>query len=978
MKINNKKIVLLLIVMFVFQLLSINNAFAVIANCDDVSAELNVGSIYEGFRVKSKEYIEDIDSTVYKFEHEKTGAQMCYVKNNDKYKVFSVNIRTLADDNTGVNHILEHVIALMCKKVHGDTSANVTRYSFATYNEDEFQTHIKNMMEGIFLAGDIDKNLIKQEGWRYEIDEPDGELKINGIVYNEEKGIQSPFTILDKDVQLSLYPNLNNFDYGGTVEDIPKLTYEKIMQTYKKYYTPSNSLLYLYGDLDINVILKTINEDYFNKFNRSSPINVLSKDEYSCNNMNVYKDYYSVNTDESTDNATYLAVNYLLGENLDYDTKKSFEILQQMLSPKLEKCFDDNDLGCPVWININPFSIVAQGANESQKDKFLDVVNKTLNDIVKNGFDNDTVLSTLNSYEINSNEDSSAVERGKKYIKNIAEIWSESGDIEEDIFTCNISSIRNKYNSDNKYFEHLIEKYLLNNQHSSLVVLEPKQGLEDENEKKLAASLEEYKQNLSSDQINNLINENKEFKIWQNNNSNSNNQSVNLNSVNKQAEQIPSEESDYKNAKILKHNINTNDMQYINLYFDTSKVPQDKLMNLVLLSKILSKIDTKNYTNEQLINKINMYTGGIEFNIYQPDSMICDKNADGSFDKLKVSISTLNSNLQDSFNILQEVILNSSFDDKAKIKNLIKHIKSEMEGDMNDSIYSFVLDESLAYSNDGFKYGNITGIPFYKFICDLDKDYDVKYDELLNSLNELKDLVFNNKLIISYTGNDKGYEKFNKCFNEFYDNLKEADNINKQEYSFNYPFNRQAFIIPKQIQCIIKSGDYRSCGYECSGKIMVLKTILNNYLKNQIRIKGGAYSGGVDKFGSCICFYSDKDSNLKETIDEFNSAASYLENFNVNEDQMNKYILKSLQYIDTPLEASSKGSRGDDIYIMGITQEDIQKYRDEIYTTTQQDIRNYAPMIRQLMDQNNLCVAGNENVINVNKDLFQNIDTLRN
>ena len=236
MKINNKKIVLLLIVMFVFQLLSINNAFAVIANCDDVSAELNVGSIYEGFRVKSKEYIEDIDSTVYKFEHEKTGAQMCYVKNNDKYKVFSVNIRTLADDNTGVNHILEHVIALMCKKVHGDTSANVTRYSFATYNEDEFQTHIKNMMEGIFLAGDIDKNLIKQEGWRYEIDEPDGELKINGIVYNEEKGIQSPFTILDKDVQLSLYPNLNNFDYGGTVEDIPKLTYEKIMQKYIVFY----------------------------------------------------------------------------------------------------------------------------------------------------------------------------------------------------------------------------------------------------------------------------------------------------------------------------------------------------------------------------------------------------------------------------------------------------------------------------------------------------------------------------------------------------------------------------------------------------------------------------------------------------------------------------------------------------------------------------------------------------------------------
>lgn len=970
-----------------FQCFGLSTVFAAANSSGIDSANFITGSIYSGFKLQSKKYIKDIDSTVYEFEHEKTGGKVCYIKNDDNYKVFSINFKTLAKDNTGVNHIIEHIIADETAGVAAEgnayTSDTCTCYYRAALNEKIFEASIKNVLNGAFFPN-INENLMKQEGWRYEISSSKDELKVNGIVYNEMKGKKSPYDVLDKTIASSLFPNLVQYNSGGEPEDIPKLTYKELLETYKKNYNPSNSLIYLYGNLDIAKILQSINDGCFSKFNKTASIDTTAKDEKVCDKMTYAEDYYSLPKGSSVSNKTYLALNYVLGSDADSETKNAFNVLQDIIESPIKKALSDNGLGSPIWSGVDeyspqaPFSIIAVGANESQKQKFQTVVNAALQDIVKNGFDEDSINSVLSKSELSYRDMSASAYRGRQFMRNIMSSWSENGNIEQSLLsTSEIENIKEKCKKDNRYFENLIQKYLLNNTHSSLVVIKPKPGLDDENQKKLKDSLAKYKARLSSVDINKLISQNKAFKTWQDNYSKqkSQNNSVDLDTVNKKAEEIPSEVSDYNGVKVLKHHIYTGGLQYTNLYFDTSKVPQDKLMYLVLLANILGKVNTPDYTYDKLSNALDTYTNGIEFFIYRPACLVCDKDSDKYYTKLKVSMSTLNDNLKNSFDIMGE-IKNSDFSDKNRLKNLIGEIKSNMQSDINNDSYGYIADESLSYNSDSDKYYNTSRLPFYNFICDLDKNFDKQSDEVINNLNYIRDLTFNkSNLVASYTGDNSDYDNFTKCLNGFLNTIKES-NANEQKYTFNYSSKNEAFITPAQVQCIVKSGNYRKLAYKPNGKMMVLRTILESYLKKQLRIKGGAYSVGVEKSNSDISFYSTSDPNLKDTIDIFNTVPSYLRNFNADKNEMAKYILASVNYVDTLLDPKYKGSEADDMYIMGITQEDVQKYRNEILSTTAEDIRNYAPMMDAVIKQNNICVSGNENAINSNKALFQSIKNL--
>lgn len=988
MKILKRKFILLLTFIFTFQCFCFNTVFAEVSPNKVVSSNFIVGNVYSGFKLLSKTYIKDIDSTVFEFEHEKTGGKVCYVKNDDNHKVFSINFKTLAKDNTGVNHILEHVVAdqgdTIVAEGNADTSDLCTSYYKATSKEKDFEASIKNELNAAFFSN-INENLMKQEGWRYEISSPSDELKVNGIVYNEEKGRKSPYNILDKNIASSLFPNLVQFDSGGDPYDIPKLTYKELLETYKKYYTPSNSLIYLYGNLDIDKILQSINDNCFSKFNKTASVNTVAKDEKVSDKMTYAEDYYSLPKGSSVTNKTYLSLNYVLGSDVDQQTKNAFMILQDIISSPLKKAFSNNDMGSTIWEGVDeyssqaPFSIIAQGANEAQKQKFQTVVNTTLQTIVKNGLDKDLVNSVLNQYEMNCRDTASSAQRGKQYMRNIAQSWSENGNIEQSLLSpSKIENIKAKCKKDNRYFENLIQKYILNNTHSSFVVIKPKPGLDDENQNKLKDSLAKYKASLSSKEINELVNQNKAFKSWQDNylKQNSKNDFIDLSTVNKKAEEIPSEVNDYNGVKILKHPMYTGGLQYTNLYFDTSNISQDKLMYLVLLTNTLGKVGTQNYTYDKLSNAVDTYTGGITFSFYNPECLMCDKDSDKYYPKLKISMSTLNNNLQNSFSVLQEITTTSNFSDKDRLKSLIKKIKLDMQNDINNDSYGFIADEARSYSSDSGKYYNMNCLPFYNFICELDKNFDKQSDEVINNLNYVKDLTFNkNNLIVSYTGYNSDYDNFTKCLNNFLDKIKESS-VNEQKYAFNYSEKNEAFITPAQVQSIVKSGNYKKLGYKPSGKMMVLKTILQSYLKSQLRIKGGAYSVGVEKNNSDFSFYSTSDPNLKDTIDVFNTLPSYLKNFNADKNEMDKYISRSLDYIDTLMDPKGKAWKADNMYIIGITQEDVQKYRDEILSTTAEDIQNYAPMIDAVMKQNNLCVAGNEKVINSNKALFQSIKNL--
>ncbi len=964
------------------QPLGINSS---IVAAEGVKDDLKVSKAYSGFKLIKKEYIDDIDSTVFEFEHEKTGARLVYIKNSDERKVFGISFKTLPKDDTGVNHIIEHVVVNGVDAVGNPyTGSDFTQYFTFSDKEDEFKHNMGEYLDAVFFPDINDgEMLFMQEGWRYEIDSPEKELNVNGIVYNEMKGRYSPTGKLCEVIDKSLFPNtIYRFDSGGNPNDIHKLTYEEFLKTYNKNYTPSNSFIYLYGNMDIEKTLEFINDDYLSKLKKVDFDNRIYK-EKPFDKMKVVEDYYSLPMGSSVGDGTYLSINYVFDKNTDYETNMGLDMLEMLLhsnsSPFYKKVSQSgigNFLGTVGDDIQQPMrGIIISDSNESKKEEFVKVVNESLNDIVKNGFDEELINSVLNSYELSIRKDNLSEERWRDYMDKARNTWLYGGDLME-CFKVNSQIEKIKGKADDGYFEKLIQKYMLNNNYSSLVVLKPKLGLEEEKVNKLNDELARYKASLSKEELNALISKNKEFKKWQEASLKLKKEKsfeISLEDKNKKVEEIPINIKEIEGTKILNHPIYTNGIQYVNLYYDTTKVPQDKLMYLILLTKMLGNVDTENYSYAQFNNVIYTYTDGVSIEIIAFED---SKNKDNFYPKVLISFNTLKDKLDNAFNILNEITNKSKLDDKDNLKNQIQRIKTEIQFEIESDPFYYLSSQVSSYDSQYGKYKNLNYIPFYQFICDLDKNFDKNSDEIIKNLEEVKDMAFDkDNLIVSFTGDKTDYNDFEKSFKGFNNNIK-VNNLSIQKYEFDDSIKNEGFIIPSKVQYIAKAGNFKKLGYENSGKLAVLEKVLSGYLSKEIRIKGGAYGGNAMVTDSSVMLYSYRDPNLKETIEVFNGAGDYLRNFTADEEKMAEYINRALFIVDYPREPMYKGSDSTAMYITGKTQEDIQRYRDEIISTTAEDIRGYADMIDEILKQNNICVIGEETKIKSEKSLFNTIKNL--
>lgn len=954
-----------------------------IALAEGIKDELKISQVYSGFKLMKKEHIEDIDSTVFEFEHEKTGAKLACIKNSDKRKVFGIAFKTLPKDDTGVNHIIEHVVANGVNAIGNPyTGSDFTQYFTFSDKEDEFRRNMGEYLDAVFFPNINDgEMLFMQEGWRYEIDSPEKELNVNGIVYNEMKGRYSPTGKLCEVVDKSLFPNtIYRFDSGGNPNDIPKLTYEEFLKTYYKNYTPSNSFIYLYGDIDIEKTLEFIDDGYLSKLKKVNFDNKIYK-EKPFDKMNVVEDYYSVPMGSSVGNETYFSINYTFDKNTDYETNMGLNMLEMLLnsnSSPFKKAILESGIGTFLGTvgddTQQPMrGIAISNSNESKKDEVLKVVNGSLNNIVKNGFDEELINSVLNSYELRLRKDNLSEERWRSYMDEARNTWLYDGDLLE-CFKVNSQIEKIKGKAYDGYFEKLIQKNMLNNNHSSLVVLKPKPGLEEENIKKLNGELASYKASLSKEELNALIRKNSEFKKWQETSLKPKKKEPSKISLeDKKVEEIPINIKEVDGIKILSHPIYTNGVQYVNLYYDTTKVPQDKLMYLMLLTRILGNVDTENYSYNQLNNAIYTYTDGVSIEtIALEDS----KNKDNFYPKVLISFNTLKGKLNNAFGLLDEITNKSNFDDKDNLKNQIEQIKTGIQFEIESNPFYFLSSQVSSYDSQCGKYKNLNYIPFYQFISDLDKNFDKNSDEVIKNLEEVGKMVFNkNNLIVSYTGDKTNYNDFEKSFRGFEKNIK-VNNLPVQKYEFDDSTKNEAFIIPSKVQYVAKAGNFKELGYEGSGKMSVLQRVLNGYLAREIRVKGGAYGANAMITDSSIIFSSYRDPNLKETIEIFNGAGNYLRNFTASEGKMAKYINDALFIADYIGEPMYRGTDSDVMYITGKTQEDIQRYRDEILSTTVEDIRGYADMIDEVLKKNNICVIGEETKIKSEKSLFNTIENL--
>lgn len=963
------------------------------------------------YEILDEHRVEDVQSDGFILRHKKSGARIAILSNNDDNKVFYIGFRTPPEDETGVPHIIEHTTLCGSKKfpvkdpfielakgslntfLNAMTYPDKTVYPVASCNDQDF----KNLMD-VYLDAVFNPNItkyeeiFKQEGWHYELTGKDDELKINGVVYNEMKGAySSPDEVLSSQIYRSLFPdNTYSKDSGGNPEYIPKLTYEAYLDFYHKYYHPSNSYIYLYGDMDVVERLEWLDKEYLSLYDYKKVNSEINKQPAFDEIKNV-EAQYSITMDDSQENKTYLSYNRVVGDTLDEMLYQAFDVLDYALvsSPgaPVKQALIDAGIGDDVYGSYDAgilqpvFSFVAKNANASQADEFESIIENTLKEVVKTGINKEALLAGINSSEFKFREaDFGQFPKGLLFGLNCLDSWLFD-DMKPFIhLECLGTFAKLRKAVDTDYFEKLIQEYLLDNTHGSSVTVKPKRGLGNEREEALANELSDYKASLSDEEIKKLIEDTEHLKKYQEEPSSDEDlrklPMLTRADMKKNAMPFSNIEDELLDVKVVRHDIESNGIDYISFLFDAGDFAQSELGYLGFFTNALGLVSTEKYSYTDLANATNIYTGGISTGTA---SHLDIKDRNNFVFKFEVKLKVLEKNLDKALELMEQMLLSSDFTDTKRLGELVAQIKARLQANLSSSGHLVAAMRSMSsFSRYALYQDELKGIAFYRSICRIEKELSESPKSVSDKLAAIaKKLFARNRMLISFTGNNEAYGNAKPSLEKVIAGFDKMSAVgNQAEVHFNTA--KEAFIDASQIQYVAKTGDFICEGYEYTGALRLLRIILSyDYLWINVRVKGGAY-GCMNTFlrSGESYFVSYRDPNLSDTLDVYDRIPEYIKSFSPDERDMTKYIIGTFSALDTPMNPEAKGSRSLSAYLEGITYEQIQKERNEILNAQPEDIRRLADLVEAVLKKDSICVIGNENMIKESAGLFENVEKL--
>ena len=966
----------------------------------------------QAYELIEKRSIAELASTGYYLKHKKTGARVCLLSNEDKNKVFYIGFRTPAPDDTGVPHIMEHSVLCGSREfpvkdpfvelakgslntfLNAMTYPDKTVYPVASCNDKDFQNLIHVYMDAVFYPNIYEKEeIFRQEGWHYEMDSEDGELTLNGVVYNEMKGaFSSPESVLERVILSSLYPDTTYAnESGGDPEAIPELSYSEFLDFHSRYYHPSNSYIFLYGDCDMAEKLGWLDENYLSKYDYL-PIDSEVRTQAPFEKMAEVVRDYSISAEESEEDNTYLSWNKSVGDTLDEKLYLGMQVLEYVLlsmpGAPLKQALLDAGIGRDIMSSYDNgvkqpiFSIIAKNANESQKAAFVETIEATLARLVSEGLDEKAIRAGINYFEFRYREaDFGNYPAGLMYGLQAFDSWL----YKEDSAFLHLEALDTfaflKEQAANGYFEGLIVKYLLENPHGSLVVIRPKRGLTAEQDEALKKKLAAYKESLTAEERKRIVDFTKHLKEYQSEPSPQEDLEkiplLERGDIGKEALPFQNEELPAGGIKMVFHDLFTNGIGYVNLIFRANEIPEDLIPYLGLLKAVLGKVDTENYSYGEFAKELNLHTGGIYCSVGSYDQV---RNPDEYTAVFEVHSKALYEEQQTAFSMMREMLMTSKMDDPKRLREIVAETKSRLQMAFQTSGHSMAALRAMSYFSESACFSDMTGgVDFYHFIEKLDAEFEERQAEAAEKLSRLaQDLFRPENLIVSCTAEKKSLEllveQTEKLAAELY--RDEADPA--AAWSFRPERKNEGLKTSAKIQYVARSGSFVKAGLPYTGALRVLRTIMSyDYLWNNIRVKGGAY-GCMNNYARSGNSYlvSYRDPNLEKTNEIFEKSVDYTESFEVSERDMTKYIIGTVSSMDTPLTPSAKGARSMSAWMTGLSFQYVQKERDEVLSCGCPQIRALAPYLKAILSQNCLCVIGNEEKLEEQKDMFGRLESL--
>lgn len=964
----------------------------------------------DAYRVVEHKIIEEMQSEGIVLEHKKTKARLFLVSNDDENKVFCIGFRTPPDNDCGLPHILEHSVLCGSDKfplkdpfvelvkgslntfLNAMTYPDKTVYPVASCNDKDFHNLMDVYMDAVLHPNIYkEEKIFRQEGWHYELESKDAPLIYNGVVYNEMKGAySSPESILDSVTQKTLFPDTcYGKDSGGDPVHIPELSYEKFRDFHRTYYHPSNSYIYLYGDMDMAEKLTWLDEEYLSHY-EERPVDSRIREQKAFAEPVEREFSYSITEGESEEDATYLSVNTVVGDDLDPKLYVAFQILEYTLldapGAPLKQALIDAGIGKDVMGGyesgiLQPyFSIIAKDANKEQRGEFLAIVKGTLRKLADQGINRKSLLAGMNYFEFKYREaDYGSAPKGLMYGLQCLDSWLYDGDPMTHLCYQETFDFLKK-EVENGYFEQLIRDYLLDNPFEAVIVVAPEKNLTAKEDEKLAKKLAAYKASLSEEELEKLVTATRELKEYQDTPSTPEILAkiplLKREDIEKKAETFFWKEKEEGGIKVLHHNFFTSGIGYLKVLFNTEVLPQEDLPYAGLLKSILGSISTEHYSYSDLTSEIHLNSGGVDFSVTSYPDLADPERFTGAF---VASIRVLYDKLDFGFTILEEILNHSVFTDEKRLGEVIQETRSRAKMKLENAGHSTAVSRATSYFSATAYYNELTGgTAYYHFLEQLEKDYANKKGEIMARLQEVSRKLFTRaNMLVNYTADDKGYEQLPQNLKLLADKLPQGSG---EKHAFTHPVKNvnEGLKTSAQVDYVARCGNFRDAGLEYTGALKILQVILSyDYLWLNIRVKGGAY-GCMSGFGRSGEGYlvSYRDPNLKETNDIYEGIPAYLEAFDPDERDMTKYVIGTISNLDAPLTPSVKGSRGLSAYLSGVTEEMMQTERDQILGAAKEDIRALAAQVRAVLATGSFCVVGNEEKIEANRGMFGEVSSL--
>lgn len=961
----------------------------------------------KAYSIVEKQTLKEVNGVGYILSHNKTKARVVVILNDDTNKVFNIGFRTPPNSDNGVPHIMEHSVLCgsknfpvkdpfveLCKGslntfLNAMTYSDKTVYPVASLNKKDFHNLMHVYLDAVFYPNIYEKKeILMQEGWHYEIDEETGDLKYNGVVFNEMKGVYSnPEQQLYRVIEKSLLEHTAyGYESGGDPVYIPELTYEAFLDFHKKYYHPSNSYIYLYGDMDAACELEFIDKEYLSAFEYLEIDSALTDEPEFDEPKHIVEHYCLSDADEEKDN-TYLTYNVTVGKSLDKKLCMAFDVLEHALleapGAPLKKALIDAGIGKDVFSSYDDgikqptFSIIAKNANVEDEEKFIRVIDETVKSLIENGINKKSLAASINYFEFRHKEGNfGRFPKGLMLGLNAFNTWLYDDLSALELFSLNDVFDQLKIELESNYFETLLQQYIIDNKQKTFAMLVPKKGLNSELEAAEAKRLADYKATLTEEEIENIRREAEHLKEYQSEPSTPEELEtiplLEISDIDKNARKLNNQFTEIEMVKVVSHDIFTNGISYVNLNFDITDIDYDKYPAISLLTEIFKYVDTENYEYNELANEINLHTGGIGFAITVTNS----KNKAGYVVQFIVNAKMLHENIDKGMELVDEILFTSKLDDKKRLKEIIAETRSGLKNDLVSSGHITAAGRAMSYiSKIGVIKEMLEGVDYYKYLSKLDDDFDKQYEGLVEELKSvLGEVLRRGGLTVNYTADKNPEETLSTSITALSKKLSSRLEFDSTKEIVVKPLN-EGFKTSSQVQYVATAGNFKDKGLDFTGALSVLQCIFSyDYLWLNVRVKGGAYG--------CMCsfnrsgnayFTSYRDPNLMETYDIYKKASEYVAGFNADDRDMTKYIIGAISKLDAPLTPSAEGNFSYVAYLMGLTEEDLQRDRDEVLGANVEIIRELAPYVEAATTNGIICAIGNENKLETAKSNFETV-----